>query len=548
MAKSARRRKQDRAKAETRRAERARRSARAERDRQRSERYEQLIDPGTRPEDVAAAVAVEMADSPVAGAFAHMRLNAGVPADELAHSARLMLASAAEPPGVGVLAFAAAVAHATGDEDGEHRHTAELLARAEAEGDDVLRIDVISSIAANDHPGEAIGLIEPYLREHPDDERAAEIYGTTMERAHEAAERGERERAALDRFADRSSLIALQDAIGGYLDRTKWGDIVSRRVADTLAEVAEVADEDWPPHEKQLFAALAFEAAVSGASERDPDMSPAEMLDRDRREGLPETALTAFAADPSVPRALASVASAWAAHAECGVWQLADPVPKPGVWCTELVSGTRRYVEFPAAALDGAPPWTVWLGSVGPVDGIWRGSGTGLRLSPAEGDAVAAHAQQAVASIAQLIIGVPGDEMADPQPIPFGRAEPHGVYWDYEEPLNQEYARLASTVTATLITQLAVQVARHRASPPRLRNTDGEPMPLRGAENAWLDERVPALRGRTPRQAAQGDATDVVRLESLLRQFEYQAGLAATQAGKGIDVAWLRAQLGMSAD
>lgn len=556
MAKSSRRRKQDRAKTEAKRAEQTRRRARAEQDRRQSENFRLLLDPQTRPDEVARVVMAEMADTLAAGAIARMRGDMGVPAGELAEAARLLLMGAPQTPDLGVLAFAASAAHAAGDEDGEHRHTAELLARAEAEDDVALWLEVIRSIALTGHPGEALELIGPHLRDDPDDELATSIYAIAVQRAQEAADPGELERAALDRFADRSGLVALRDAIGGYLDRTKWGDIVKGRVEK---ELSVVAGEDWPTAEREVFATLAFESAVNGAADSDADADAdgdedlRELIERDRREGPAETALTAFGADPSVSPALASMATVWATHAHCGLWQLADPVARPGVWCTDLVSGTRRYAEFPDAVLDGAPPWTVWLGSIGPVDGIWRSTGTGVRLTPAEGDAAAEYVERAVRVIAGLIVGVPRDELLAPEPMRFGRAEPYGVRWDYEEPPGAEYARLASKVTETLVTALAAQVARHRATPraavasatPRAAVAGAAP-PTAGRENAWLDERVPALGGRTPRQAAGGDMEDLIRLESLLRQLEYQAGLAAAQgeAGeKGIDVPWLRAEL-----
>jgi hypothetical protein len=62
-------------------------------------------------------------------------------------------------------------------------------------------------------------------------------------------------------------------------------------------------------------------------------------------------------------------------------------------------------------------------------------------------------------------------------------------------------------------------------------------------EKNWLDQVVAALNFRTPRQAAQGDAVDGFRGEALLRQLEYQAGLATARGQHGIDVAWLRAEL-----
>jgi hypothetical protein len=40
---------------------------------------------------------------------------------------------------------------------------------------------------------------------------------------------------------------------------------------------------------------------------------------------------------------------------------------------------------------------------------------------------------------------------------------------------------------------------------------------------------------------------DVFRLESLLRQLEYQAGLAEAAGQEGKDVAWLRAELDIEA-
>src|SRR2546423_15212489 len=46
-----------------------------------------------------------------------------------------------------------------------------------------------------------------------------------------------------------------------------------------------------------------------------------------------------------------------------------------------------------------------------------------------------------------------------------------------------------------------------------------------GWEKFWLDEEVPPLFGRTPRQAAQGGERPY--LEAMLRQFKFEAGLLA---------------------
>jgi hypothetical protein len=654
MAKSNRRKKQDRAKAAARHAEQSRLRARTKRQQQLVGHYGRLLDPQTSPAEVAELLAAELPDSIVAGAMVQTRMSLGAQAGEAAEIARLMLASAPEPPGAGALAVAAWAAHRTGDEDAEHRYALELLARADADSDADQRLEVIRSVSVRGHPGEACDLIESYLPEHPDDEVAAEIYADAVARAYDEAEPGDRERAALARYADRSGINGLRAAIGSFLDRTNWGESV-RKQAET--ERAELEQEYWGPAERDAFDALALELAIRLPADGEDAPLPAWADDHPA-----DTALRAFAADPQVPRKLAARASAWDEHVHYGVWQLQDPVAAPGVWCTDLVSGTCRYAQFPASALDGAAPWTVWLGALVPVDGIWRSTGNGIRLSPVEGDAVAESVDEAALLGIQLLSGVPHDQLPEPEPVRFGRAEPYCARWETGEMPEAEFAEFASAVTAGLITRLASQVWWKRATPLRLQNTEGDPLllinatvtvrgdvtarllahpdfeaedgedgqivwwgerveplapddeerwvlgrvtpgegrirvrvnsqrrlrrlmrilaamgvepqvteekqvkpsldfawgpvPGNGGDSAgdgmhareweanWLDQAVAALDSRTPRQAAQGDEEDRLRLEALLRQLEYQAGPATTRGERGIDVAWLRAELG----
>ena len=67
-----------------------------------------------------------------------------------------------------------------------------------------------------------------------------------------------------------------------------------------------------------------------------------------------------------------------------------------------------------------------------------------------------------------------------------------------------------------------------------------------GWEKFWLDEQIPALSGRTPRQAARGRERPY--LQAMLRQFEYEADLLAVDGKTGVDTAWLREQLDMPSD
>jgi len=74
----------------------------------------------------------------------------------------------------------------------------------------------------------------------------------------------------------------------------------------------------------------------------------------------------------------------------------------------------------------------------------------------------------------------------------------------------------------------------------------GTAPPAEGWEKHWLDEPVPALRGRTPRQAASRKERPLP--EALLRQFEYEADLLATEGKSGVDTGWLRQELDMGHD
>ncbi len=275
---------------------------------------------------------------------------------------------------------------------------------------------------------------------------------------------------------------------------------------------------------------------------------------------------------------------------------------------------------------------------------------------------MAEYVDQAAHLGAQLISGVPRDQLPEPEPVRFGQAEPYCVRWETGETPDAEFADFASAVTAGMITGLASQVWWKRATSPRLENTDGDPLllmdatitvsgdvagqllahadfaeedggdgqivwwgervelfapddgaerwvlgrvtpgegrirvrvnsqqrlarlvriltalgaepqvteekravpsldfawgpapdggdggdeasPAREWEKNWVDQAVAPLDFRTPRQAAQGGAVDAFRVEALLRQLEYQAGLATARGQRGIDVAWLRAEFG----
>jgi len=680
MASSNRRKRQNRAKAAAKQAEARRRRAATARIRAVQARMSRIYDPGTPAAELAVLLTEHYRGVPVAGWLASALLREGSSPGRLQDAARLMLAGR-DAPSLTALTFAAAVAGAAGDAEEERRLIGQALAAGEAD-DPAVRLEVIDFISTSGHAAEAVELLEPRLKEAPDDDFAADLYGAAIERAYATASSDEsaaRERAAVRRFADRTGLVALKDAVSAFLDGTELGEAVRAQVTE---ELSATDDLDWSPEDRVAFGKLAEELALLTVDPgHDGDETPDDVEDLLADDDSPCTPLRVFAADPSTPPVLAARALAWHEHIRYGLWRIDDPVPAPGLRCIDIVSGAERYAEFPAEATAGLPRWTVWLGGIVPVDGIWHSTGAGVRLSPSEADAAAESIDEAALAMVQALAGEPE---LPPAPIPFGHAEPYGVYADDQEPVPAGMASLIGKVAGAMITRIVADVHRYRATPPAIANTDGDPMCLitatiavqegtagklaarpdfdldtdepdrvtwwgalipdeqreammaeaiaqlrdqghkdvgvpegpqrwvrgvlrvrdreitvevnsrqrlarlldilrklgagpavtsekridpamdfawpagqraaqggaaaaaEGWEKFWLDEQVPALSGRTPRQAACGRERPY--LEALLRQFEYEAGLLAADGKTGVDTAWLREQLHMQKD
>jgi len=244
---------------------------------------------------------------------------------------------------------------------------------------------------------------------------------------------------------------------------------------------------------------------------------------------------------PPPPLHLARRASDWTGYGHHGLWQLRDPTPSPGVQGTDLASGTCRYLDFPPGKLDGVAPWSVWLGAAIPVDGVWRITGTGVMLSPDEGDAVTETLDQAVSTMISTAQGMPLAELDPPQPVPYDDPPPHGVRWEYFTPLGPAYATGSGNILMMLAGRLLADVALRRARGPRPGKFADDPAPI---TSGWVDAPLQKLSGLTPREAAGADVPHKMLLESMLRKFEYQAALALPREDIP-DVPALRRTLGM---
>jgi hypothetical protein len=210
------------------------------------------------------------------------------------------------------------------------------------------------------------------------------------------------------------------------------------------------------------------------------------------------------------------------------------------VWCTDIVSAARRYVQFPEEKVGRLPRWAVWLGGLLPVDGIWRITGRGVWLGPREADAAAEFIDRAGDELARTVTGTAARGILDdhPEKIRFASAGPRGVQAGYDSAFESRTADLSSRVINALATRIAAEVYGYRRSPARAKHV----------AVVGFDERLPALRGRTIRQAVRGAPEDQMRVEALLREWEYHSDLLAAAGKPTIDVAALRAELGLQSD
>lgn len=471
------------------------------------ERFERIIDPETPPGEAAGLIAEQQGGAPVPYLLVDQMLAKGSTPERLTEIANNLLDASDEDAGEGgespsltALTLASLAARANGD----LVQARSLLDQALAAPSELeVQVDLARLLAASGRDAEAAELLEARLREEPGDRVAAERYGALLgviyERAHGEAP-GEcpcgqggswqdccepRERAVLARFADRTGLNELEDAVRAYTGDSDFAPVIEEWQAEWLSGIDDLG---WEQADRDWFGALAEETAWPAVVRPDKDEAgdvagPAEAADSGDA-GMEDaddaaTVMAAFAADASVPAQLAARATAWRDHIHYGLWRVDELQRAPGLWCTEIVSAVTRYAEFPPEATERMGRWAVWLGGLVPVDGVWRCTGCGLWLSPAEADAAAELVDEGYLAVMASITGMPRQSLRRyGEPLRFGRAEPLGVYADGEEAAPDVAVIVTSRVTAELLSRLVPEVLTHRTTPPELRNTDGDEMCL----------------------------------------------------------------------
>lgn len=375
------------------------------------------------------------------------------------------------------LALAAEVALA-GDDAAE---AARLLERAAKRSEaPELRSRLADAYLQLDRVADALDLLDALCREDPTDDEAQTLRMEALERAHAHRQldpkdpcpcrSGKRygrccrpqERAALDRFEDRDPLYRLRAALDEYVGRPEF------------QELREVAWDDWygDADPEDLSDEVMEEAKLW--MERAFLVIP---VDRRAPDGPENTVLGRFAADPDTPPDLARLAGDWLELARYGLWQVADPRPGPGLLLADLLTGTRLYAALAPEQAEGLARWSVLLGVLLPLDGVWRTGGAFVPLSPDQGEALAEEVFALARRAAPKLLG-----KRDAPPVRRAIDERRRLLRSgpVEEapPADPAVAVFLDRVAAASLPMLNELVRQWRSAPMPMTNTDGEPLLL----------------------------------------------------------------------
>jgi hypothetical protein len=452
-------------------------------------RLDELFGAETPPERAAAVWLERLEGDPVPVRVSRMFAFAG--SDAQAHAVAAQME--AQAPGSGsALTLAADVALQL---DGDERRASALLDRAlESSVGAEARVTLAAHLVELGRAAESQAIVAEQLLERPEDEDAQRVLAAALELAcRRLAGEGQpapdecpcwsgrswsdccrlEEERALERFGDRDRLEGLREAVSRFTSTPGIRGLIAEHVERWL-EDAEPFTAEAGVRETLIGAATEQAWLVVGEHEDDDEDAP----------------LALFASSRSTAAADAAAAERWAEHCEYGLWQLADPVPAPGVWLTELLTGIRRYAAIPPQQLEGAGRWTVLLGALVALDGTWRPASPLIALRPREADEIAEVAEELIGHVASA---ASGKGPIDTRP---GRwvEEPAGVLATQGEPASPEVASFAAKVIGVGMPQLLAMLGELRARVPELRNTDQDALCLINASIRLGDPGVVAQR------------------------------------------------------
>jgi hypothetical protein len=348
-------------------------------------------------------------------------------------------------------------------------------------------------------------------------------------------------------FLEPAALTGLQAAFARWLERTP---AAAAAVAGQVRELLEILPDDAAeviPLDRAEALARCHALLLSGR-EADGEEGPDDDSD---------ALIRWFAADSSASPAQAEAARRWADTIHFGLWQLEQPPAGPaGCHLTDLVTSVAHFVPLDPASAGPLARWSVLLGALVCVDGVWRPAAPMLPLSPLEGDALAELVERMSELVGAELSGKPRPRSrAAARPAPFGTARPHGVIAAARNPAPPPAARLLNMITGSALARLIAEVAAYRLGGPRLHNTDGDPMILVNATLAVDDLDTVTLRLAAHPDIAPDEETPggftwwgrpltAAEREPLLAQAAAQLGVDPSEIeGQGAARRWLRGRV-----
>ncbi|HYT80254.1 MAG TPA: tetratricopeptide repeat protein [Actinomycetota bacterium] len=346
---------------------------------------------------------------------------------------------------------------------------------------------------------DALELLEPLTQQDPEDELVGAIFADALVEAdHHLAGVGSRrpcpcgsgqrygrccrprEQRAVERFRDPSPLYELREALKRYSERPEFEPTVTAGVEEWLSELGQAGSESGK--------SVIDEAELRLLVERTWYLIPVP----DGGSGSSErTILERFADDPATAPHLARRARDWADGARYGLWQVDELELGPASLITDILTGTRLFASIPPEIREGLPRWTVIMGALIPVDGVWRTGAATMRIGSREGDDIANELLNLAAEYTRKAgragRGPRGRGGSKPKgsartrPLPDVPAvepgTPTAALNDLrEETASPELAGLLSRLTASLLPSLYAEVAGRAARPVAVTNTDGDPL------------------------------------------------------------------------
>ncbi|HWE57073.1 MAG TPA: hypothetical protein VG435_16305 [Acidimicrobiales bacterium] len=310
------------------------------------------------------------------------------------------------------------------------------------------------------------------------------------------------DRTSFERFSE-----AVDTFIAGHPDLSRNQDWYLAEFLEEVAETAELGEFDEPD---PIADGLVLERFW---------LSEVDLYDDDVEDDLEpdpdghRTVLGAFAADPDTDPELARAARDWFEHVEYGLWLGDwDHHHDGALWVTDIVTRRPIFAAFHPDQLAGLPRWSVLVGPIAPVAGVWRSGDAMLVLDPFLAD----EAAESVRFVTERVVIEMAKEQHVKPPRPskqVSRPRPHGVLSDLQEPMEEAEAAITAKVLSSYLARLVAMVEQDRHRAPNMRNTDGEPVEM---ITAFFPVEHPALLRRRLSAGADfesqgdGDADDTV--------------------------------------